>query len=208
MNAERLLVLAAFLETVPPHRWDFSSIVGANWQGKTDLSCGTTACALGWATQIPELNEAGMRLPDFQEAWEDRVLGLSFLFRDAERVFDISGNDSDYLFNPADDEDVAVDTGQLMPRASAREVAAHIRSFVRGGGRPYAQAARLRELHDGAMLAKARVLLDVEGEVRWADLVSPMNSDRDTATVRRLTDRLALVFDDGDGNPRLLVVSP
>lgn len=56
--------LIAFLRTDPEaqKRFDYSQWVGKNWQGKTDLSCGTTGCALGWAATLPEFQEAGLHL--------------------------------------------------------------------------------------------------------------------------------------------------
>lgn len=62
MNKERLLKLASFLDTLPPERFDIQHWVRYDWGGKPDLSCGTSACALGWATTIPEFREAGLRL--------------------------------------------------------------------------------------------------------------------------------------------------
>jgi len=58
----RLLVLAAFLDELPPERFDYTKWVGRDWGGAEDLSCGTVACALGWATTIPEFRELGLRL--------------------------------------------------------------------------------------------------------------------------------------------------
>ncbi len=51
MNRERLQVLADFLLTVPVEKFDL-----ATWD------CGTTACAVGHACQIPEFKKAGLRL--------------------------------------------------------------------------------------------------------------------------------------------------
>lgn len=60
--ARRLLVLADFLDRLPWHRFDLTSWVGCAWKGAQDLSCGTTACALGWAATIPEFRDLGLRL--------------------------------------------------------------------------------------------------------------------------------------------------
>lgn len=62
VHARRLLKLADFLETVPPERLNMSSWVGRDWQGDQGLSCGTTACALGWAATMPEFRRLGLRL--------------------------------------------------------------------------------------------------------------------------------------------------
>lgn len=58
----RLLVLADFLEKLPPKRFDMGNWVGHDWQGAADLSCGTTACMLGWATTIHQFRRLGLRL--------------------------------------------------------------------------------------------------------------------------------------------------
>lgn len=51
-----LLQLADFLEKLSPERFDYGVWVGETWKGDPDLSCGTTACAAGWACVIfPEL---------------------------------------------------------------------------------------------------------------------------------------------------------
>jgi hypothetical protein len=78
MNTKRLLILAAFLETVPKHKFDLR-----DWRESPELSddenyvslselnaslsneslmnhsCGTTGCAIGWACTIPEFIEDG-----------------------------------------------------------------------------------------------------------------------------------------------------
>jgi len=57
-----LLELATFLEALPPERFDYGSWVGAKWKDAQDLSCGTTACALGWAATLPSCRQEGLRL--------------------------------------------------------------------------------------------------------------------------------------------------
>ncbi len=61
-QARRLLKLADFLESLPRNRFCLERWVGRGWEGKPDLSCGTTACALGWATTIPEFRKLGVRM--------------------------------------------------------------------------------------------------------------------------------------------------
>lgn len=54
-NYELLKKLVKYMETVPEEQFDFST-----WGTNTNLgACGTRACALGWATMIPE---TGLRL--------------------------------------------------------------------------------------------------------------------------------------------------
>ncbi len=136
VHKRRLLLLADFLEKLPPERFDFNRWVGWNWRGAPDISCGASACALGWATTIPELHEAGLRLSI------DRVEGIGvihlasdvdFEFSDgpprASRVvFGLSSREHERLFLPytgIDDEN-----GRLSREASAKQVADHIRQFV------------------------------------------------------------------------------
>lgn len=58
----RLLLLAQKLLDLPDERFRFDHWVGDKWEGRQDLSCGTTACSLGWATTIPDLRKVGLRL--------------------------------------------------------------------------------------------------------------------------------------------------
>lgn len=74
-SKEKLLTLAAFLKTVPPERWDYSNWVNSDWQGKLDLSCGTKACALGWAATIPAFAAAGLTLRIVSRANRHGYLG-------------------------------------------------------------------------------------------------------------------------------------
>lgn len=57
-----LIILAEKLETIPKERFNYNVWVGENWGGRVDLSCGTTACAMGWATTIPALRKLGLRM--------------------------------------------------------------------------------------------------------------------------------------------------
>jgi len=66
INIDRLLKLAGFLDELPHKNFTFNSWVGFGFNGKLDLSCGTTACALGWATTIPEFRGAGLCLVTVQ----------------------------------------------------------------------------------------------------------------------------------------------
>jgi hypothetical protein len=130
MNKRRLLKLADFLETVPRKRFDFTSWVGENWKGDRELSCGTTACALGWATTMPLFRGLGLRLA--KSRWGPYVT-LGNMRKDkssmiaAERVFDISYGDAEYLFVPG--------FSKLGHSATPKMVARQIRQFVKHGGR-------------------------------------------------------------------------
>lgn len=62
VSNNRLLKLVKLLKKLPPKRFSLDYWVGNDWKGEADLSCGTKACALGWATTIPSLRKEGLRL--------------------------------------------------------------------------------------------------------------------------------------------------
>lgn len=62
-HARRLLKLANVLDDVPDNRFDMSTWGTPDFLEKP--ACGTSACALGWATTIPSLRDkrrCGLRL--------------------------------------------------------------------------------------------------------------------------------------------------
>jgi hypothetical protein len=72
MNKERLRLLAEFLKTVNPVKfdlctwrspspgdWTISEVLRSD-KSLLDNDCGTTGCAIGWACVIPEFIEAGL----------------------------------------------------------------------------------------------------------------------------------------------------
>ena len=127
--------LADLLDALPPDRFDYDRFVGCNWQGKDDLSCGTTACAFGWAATMPIMKLHGLRLraqPCGPCAYAPRFSFRSSRWRhayDVARVaFALNFDENKYLFVPG----VHLSG---MPRspgmfASAQDVAAHIRNFL------------------------------------------------------------------------------
>lgn len=70
MNRARLALLAATLETIPEETFDMSTWgrlnpFGQRLKGEDEVdihTCGTAACALGYATGIPEFKTAGLKL--------------------------------------------------------------------------------------------------------------------------------------------------
>jgi len=136
IHADRLLVLAAFLEKLPPDRFDFGQWVGADWKGSPDLSCGTTACALGWATTIPRFRRMGLRL--YKKRFSEAFIGFNFEFGvkivgkrmgsynyeheryAARRIFGVDSYGFERLFLP----------GEIHDRATPREAARNIKRFV------------------------------------------------------------------------------
>ncbi len=134
---DRLLRLADFLDVLPAKRFDFGSWVGTSWGDTQDLSCGTTACALGWAATMPEFRALGLRLA---RAWcEDPCVAVgavldtddaaSISLNAAREVFGLTHDQANLLFIPGD-ADGDEETGRPNETASPREVAEHIRQFV------------------------------------------------------------------------------
>lgn len=145
MNAARLLRLADFLEQkVDSGRFNlyefatdesFQPDVRRGAFGdcyvptEVKAGCGTVACAVGWATAIPEFRKAGLRLfcdselchnayPSFEDT---RGWGAVKAF------FDLEYDDAYYLFDP-----------EYYPKSHKHKsyVIRRIRAFVKRGGRP------------------------------------------------------------------------
>ncbi len=127
MRADRLLRLAEFLEALPPEAFDYSDVFASDDWGVR--KCGTTACAMGWATTIPEFKKAGLKR---RPCGSSKVCMVKFgdrfgSFEACASFFEISEDDSYYLFDPGD--------SKLGDKATATQVAAHIREYVREAGR-------------------------------------------------------------------------
>lgn len=137
MHADRLLKLADFLDTLPPERFNYSHWVGNAWGGKPDLSCGTTACALGWATAIPEFQAMGLCLQ--RDGYGEVCVtlgedvsdceGAEHSFLAAKKLFGITFRQAEFLFRP-DEELGGCDWTAPGVNAKAQDVATHIRRFV------------------------------------------------------------------------------
>jgi hypothetical protein len=116
MNAtgkRRLLKLADFLETVPRKRLDMSIFATGDLR-----ECGTSGCALGWATQIPSFRRAGLYLDETSPRLRGRPRIVD-PFQVAREFFDLSAYDAADLFTPNYD-------GSDTPK----EVAKRFRKFV------------------------------------------------------------------------------
>jgi len=132
MNKERLLKLAKFLRTVPEIFFDLDSFAGNEsfpyQEGKDIVDCGTTACALGWATTIPEFAAAGLRLESMDHiSYEARLLynGKRNFYAGA-LFMDISIDECHYLFDP-----IRYDIDyNIKPRINPNLVADRIEDFV------------------------------------------------------------------------------
>lgn len=122
----RILKLADFVEKIPPKKFDFRTYVGHDWRGAKDLSCGTTACALGWATAMPLFRKLGLRLVKTKDIAERIKLGKGHPESKSEELFGISGSTYYMLFIPSDWSE-----GCLSHGATPKEWAKHARSIVK-----------------------------------------------------------------------------
>lgn len=135
---KRLLKLADFLEKLHADKkrrkqFDYTNWVNrALWKGKADLSCGTTACALGWATTIPEFRKAGLRLgKNGNPTLVGTRVPVSYA---AEEIFGTTGAEFQTIFMGA--EGLMDDGGR---KRTAKDVALIIRAVVALRTRIHAQ---------------------------------------------------------------------
>jgi hypothetical protein len=131
---KRLLVLADFLKTVPKKRFDFKHWVGLDWAGDPKLTCGTTACALGWATTIPMFKRLGMYLGKAENYVEVGIC-LKGIGVDEDhfeeigmKIFGLRNEEMHLLFVP---RMMGGNESSLGSDATAKDVARHIRKFVK-----------------------------------------------------------------------------
>lgn len=120
---KRILKLADFMEKLPRKRFNFAVFVGENWQGKPDLSCGTYACAAGWATTLPLFRKLGLVLDQF----DNRVHldNISSTYESLGEVFGTSFGVTDRLFFPDNYEQ-----SRLKDSATPKQWARHARKIV------------------------------------------------------------------------------
>jgi hypothetical protein len=139
MNTKRLLILAAFLETVPEHKFDLMNwrdtgleklTLGERLSGDymsneklLNNSCGTTGCAIGWACTIPEFIEDGFtwsgRWPLLTTDSSSEALFSGWCA--VEYFFSIDKVTSEYLF---------MDTFYDNDKSGSKDVANRIREVV------------------------------------------------------------------------------
>lgn len=144
----RLLKLATFLTQLPPQKFDFGQIAYENEKPMLQAlkarkeRCGTVACAIGWSPAVfPRLVKwaklyNGDHALCVVERTSTDTLGDSF--STAERLFALTFDESRYLFAPYRQREVDGNAKNLTDSATAKEVARHIRRFVRRGGLPNA----------------------------------------------------------------------
>lgn len=121
----RILKLADFVAKIPRRRFDFNTFVGDDWGGAADLSCGTTACALGWATTMPLFKKLGLKLKSDPQVYQR----IKYRGRHPEiysqHLFGIDNSTFREIFYPS-----AFRLTHLDPSATPKEWAKHARSIV------------------------------------------------------------------------------
>lgn len=134
VSNNRLNHLADFLDKLPKKRFDYSTWVGLEWQGKPNFSCGTTACALGWATTMPRFRRAGLHLrgrtPAVPAMRMDPVGAGSLFFGvtyDESRALFVG----DPLYGDGYVELLRHLDSHTGSKATAAQVAARIRKFIK-----------------------------------------------------------------------------
>lgn len=137
VKVKELLELANHVEKLPSGRFNFNTWVGKDWKGLSDLSCGTTACILGWAAVLmPELgmqliqvgkNKVAAVVLKGERLHDDyRCHGQSL--ETAMTVFGLDELQASFLFTP-DHEYNGMDG--LHEEATPQEAAEHVRRFVK-----------------------------------------------------------------------------
>lgn len=122
----RLLKLAEFVSKQPRDKFEFSHFVGDDWKGAPDLSCGTSACAMGWATAMPYFRKLGLHLSRRGTYARHPVLKRQGNFEKIiERLFGFSAYEANKLFIPGNGFGNCND-GPATPKAWAR----YARKFV------------------------------------------------------------------------------
>lgn len=93
----RLLTLADFLWELPRKLFDYETYIG-NSRVKLEpvATCGTTACALGWATVVPSIRRAGLRLVNGTPFTKNEQYGSLAGFE----IFGLSPDEFSFLFFP------------------------------------------------------------------------------------------------------------
>jgi len=71
MNIQRLIILRDFLVALPEEAVDLEDWVS---DLRLNESCGTIACAVGWAAQIPAFNAEGLTLHGWCPMFTDKSL--------------------------------------------------------------------------------------------------------------------------------------
>lgn len=121
MDNAKLLKLAAFLKRVPKRKFKMDWWAYSRRPMADKPVCATKACALGWATAIPEFNRAGLELRAYVGNDSAMVcFGDETGFEAGSKFFDLTEDQAGYLFGRGSDD--------------PKKKAAEIERLVRNGG--------------------------------------------------------------------------
>lgn len=136
MNKKRLLKLADFLDQLPRQKFDFTVIGRLGTKPMAEAlkarkeSCGTVGCAMGWMPAVfPRLTRwVPLDSKNVSIALRRDGPPLEYDWAVAGIVFGLPLEETIYLFDPT--------TSDLGRGATPKQVARHIRAFVKRGGMP------------------------------------------------------------------------
>jgi hypothetical protein len=138
-QTRRLNRLASFMETLPEKLFDFNDYLRLGEKPPMDAleaggGCGTTACAVGWAPAVfPTLLKWDMESREVCYRGSKR-LDTDYLSRESHKTamdfFGLTDGETVYLFTPRRPWQ---QDGRLPSDATAKQLAAHIRAFIRDG---------------------------------------------------------------------------
>jgi hypothetical protein len=116
LTVEKLSRLAWYLENkVPPENFDMNYWARVISKRSRLGDCGTVACALGWATTIPEFKSEGLRLCNL-----GKIKHVTFCseidYYAAQRFFGITIYQSNFIFSPGYYHRSTIDVHQVIKR--------------------------------------------------------------------------------------------
>ena len=107
MQLERLKTMVKLIRQLPPESFNLSTLrecdmgLAYNTDGKPEPSCGSMGCVIGWATMVPEFNEAGLTWDKNKGLrWRGSYANYEAAGRD---LFEIDLMDSMRLFDAAEE---------------------------------------------------------------------------------------------------------
>lgn len=139
-SERRLTKLVAILRDLPEEKFDYTHWIGPDWKGDPKLSCGTTACALGWATADEEFRELGLRAFQSESGAPPVIVfqvggWTAHNFDAAEFFFGVTSAEASFLFSPGQSGPGMYWWTSPWDEASPGEVAEHIEQFVEVRGK-------------------------------------------------------------------------
>ena len=124
MRADRLLIVADFLENLVEEKFYYGGVV-SKWDSEQE--CPSVACVIGWTPMLfPE-----------EVYWDKKTNGVRMLSDNTgdfieigRRLFEIAERDSLALFNPNSQKILGLQFEELQINAKPQDVARLIRRYV------------------------------------------------------------------------------